>query len=129
MFALTDERHSIISALSPRALSGNTTISGLTIDTLGLNGLAFQVQTGAGALGSTNATVLLFESDNANMSGETAAKADFIIGSLPTLSANNATYQFGYNPSKRYVRIKIDGNAGSAVLVAATSVGRTTTNS
>ena len=122
MYSIISQQLNLISALRPITTAGAANTNGTIIDTADKDGLAYHIQTGTGVIGDTNIAVMPYESDLANMDGETTINNDYIVGGLPNISANNTDYKFGVVPSKRYVRLVFVTDANATVKLAATAV-------
>lgn len=99
----------VLPAINPAAILTDGTSTGSTIDRAGYDSLVFAVQ--SGALTDGTFTCSLWESDDSGMSGETEVSAGDVLGTVPsfagaTAADDNAVKWFGYNGSKRYVRVK-----------------------
>ena len=119
--------------LSPVSVADTTPAVGEIIDRLGYDSLTYLIATGSIADADATFTVLLEESDAANMAGATAvADADMIsqtAGAAPETAAgfqfddDNEVRKLGYISNKRYTRLTITPVANaSAALIAAVAV-------
>jgi hypothetical protein len=119
--------------LSPVSVADTTAQVGQIIDRLGYDSLTYLIATGSIPDADATFTVLLEESDAANMAGATAvADADMISQTAGTAPEAAASFQFdsddqvrkiGYVGNKRYTRITITPAANaSATLLAAVAV-------
>lgn len=120
--------------LSPVATpADNTAQVGQIIDRLGYDSLTYLIATGAIPDADATFTVLLEESDAANMAGAAAvADADMISQTVGTAPEAAASFQFdsddqvrklGYIGNKRYTRLTITpASNASATLIAAVAV-------
>ena len=120
--------------LSPVATpADNTAQVGQIIDRLGYDGLTYVIAVGAVPDTDATFTVLLEESDAANMAGAAAvADADMISQTSGTAPEAAASFQYdsddqvrklGYIGNKRYTRITITpASNASATLIAAVAV-------
>lgn len=112
----------ITHTILPAAISGTTT--GLTIDTLGFDGvgLVFTVGTVTTADGAGNHFVLSFEHGNKSDMTDAATAANNITAIQGTLTnmkiaattGDEVTYTWDYTGDKRYIRAKLT-ETGTAV--------------
>jgi hypothetical protein len=113
--------------ISPVSVADNTALVGQIIDKSGFESLTYLIATGSIADADATFTVLLEESDAANMSGATAVADADLLGTEALagfqFDDDNECRKLGYIGSKRYTRLTITpvGNA-SAALVSAVAV-------
>lgn len=91
------------------------------IDLQGANSATLIINTGAIA-GSGDYTVSLRHGDASDLSGDAAAGASDLLGSLPASLAENSVYTVGYIGGKRYVRAVITKNSGTSIAAGAVIV-------
>ena len=116
-----------VRVISPVSVADNTALVGQVVDKSGFESVTYLIATGSIADADATFTVLLEESDAANMTGATAVADADLLGT-EVLAAfrfddDNETRKLGYIGSKRYTRLTITpvGNA-SAALVSAVAV-------
>lgn len=116
--------------LSPVSASADTALVGEIIDKKGFESVTYIIATGSLGDADVTFTVLLEESDAANMAGA-AAVADADLLGTEALAGfqfddDNECRKLGYIGSKRYTRLTItpSGNSGtpSAALLAAVAI-------
>jgi hypothetical protein len=115
--------------LSPVSVADTTAQVGQIIDRQGFDSLTYLIATGSIADADATFTVLLEESDAANMGGAAAVVDDDLIGT-EALAAfqfddDNEVRKLGYVGGKRYTRLTITpvGNASAALLSAVAVLG------
>lgn len=114
-------------AISPVSVSDNTAQVGQVIDNQGYNSLEYVILAGSLADADVTFTVLLEESDAADMSGGNAVADKDLLGTEVLagfqFDDDNEPRKLGYIGSKRYTRLTVTpvGNA-SAALVSAVAV-------
>lgn len=115
--------------ISPVSVSDNTAQVGQIIDRQGYESLTYLIATGSLADADATFTVLLEESDAANMAGAAAvADADQIgteaLASF-VFSDDDKVFKLGYKGNKRYTRLTATpaSNASAAVLCAIALLG------
>jgi hypothetical protein len=116
-----------VRVISPVSVADNTALVGQVVDKSGFESVTYLIATGSIADADATFTVLLEESDAANMTGATAVADADLLGT-EVLAAfrfddDNETRKLGYIGNKRYTRLTITpvGNA-SAALVSAVAV-------
>jgi len=126
---LTNNVH-VKRVLSPVSSADNTALVGEIIDRQGFDSLTYLIAIGSIGDADATFTVLLEESDAANMSGA-AAVADADLLGTEALAGfqfddDNETRKLGYVGGKRYTRLTITpaGNSGtpSAALLGAVAL-------
>ena len=134
---MRDKAHNILvqRVISPVSVADNTAQVGQIIDRLGFESLTYLINTGSIADVDATFTVLLEESDAANMSGAVAvADADMVSQTAGALPEAAASFQFdsddqvrklGYVGNKRYTRMTITPalNASAALMSAVAVLG------
>lgn len=114
----------ITTAIVPQVATDDTLIVGQTIDTKGVDGVGFAINTGTLADAGATFTPTLYEGNASNMSDETAVTdTNAYIGTIAafTQASDIATpLKIGYLGIKRYLRLKLQpaGNASSAPVSA-----------
>ena len=115
--------------ISPVSVADTTAQVGQIIDKRGFESLTYVIATGSIADADATFTVLLEESNAANLS-DAAAVADADLLGTEALAAfqyddDNETRKLGYIGSKRYTRLTITpvNNASAAVLSAVAILG------
>lgn len=98
-----DERN----ALDAAEVTGNGTVVGNIIDTLGYEGLEFITQLGTVTTGDF--TLLIEESDASNLAGSNVVAAEHRLGSLTVMDTSDQVARIGYIGKKRYVRLSVVG--------------------
>lgn len=116
-------------AVSPVATTGNTAITGLTIDRQGFNSVEFIATLGTITTAGTTYTVEVQESDTTT-GGDFTAVADIdLLGTEAAASfvdsEINTSKKIGYVGIKRYVRVKVTpaGNTGASTFSAVAVLG------
>lgn len=115
----------VTQAVKPQLNTGNgTTITGDIIDTADYESVAFAFNVGTAGdtwSGSLYATVKLYADDAAAMGteAEVTTAALGLLGTMPVLDLaadhQAKAYKFGYNGSKRYLRVKVVNTGNHAV--------------
>jgi hypothetical protein len=115
--------------ISPVSVADTTALVGQIVDKSGFESLTYLIATGSIADVDATFTVLLEESDAANMTGATAVADADLLGT-EALAAfqfddDNETRKLGYIGSKRYTRLTITpvANASAALLSAVAVLG------
>ena len=98
------------------------------IDLQGANSATLIINTGAVA-GAGDYTISLRHGDASDLSGDAAAGASDLLGTLPTILAADSVYTVGYIGGKRYVRVVITKNGGTSVAAGAVIVKGSLNNS
>jgi len=98
------------------------------IDLQGANSATLIINTGAIA-GSGDYTVSLRHGDASDLSGDAAAGASDLLGTLPASLAADSVYTVGYIGGKRYVRAVITKNSGTSIAAGAVIVKGSLNNS
>lgn len=98
-----DERN----ALDAAEVTGNGTVVGNIIDTLGYESLEFITQLGTVTTGDF--TLLIEESDASNLAGSNVVAAEHRLGSLTVMDTSDQVARIGYIGKKRYVRLSVVG--------------------
>lgn len=114
-------------ALIPVVYSATKSDSAI-IDLQGANSATLIINTGA-IVGAGDYTVSLRHGDASDLSGDAAAGASDLIGSLPATLAENSVYCVGYVGGKRYVRAVITKNSGTSIAAGAVIVRGSLNNS
>lgn len=114
-------------AISPVSVANDTALASQVIDRRGYEKLEFIILTGS--LGDADATftVLVEDSDAADMGGATAVPDSQLLGTEALasfiFSDDDKVFKIGYAGEKRYVRLTITpANNGTAALIAAVAV-------
>ncbi|TDR94199.1 hypothetical protein [Enterovirga rhinocerotis] len=122
--------------LSPVSVADNTALVGQVIDRQGFDSLAYLIATGAIADADATFSVLLEESDAANMAGATAVPDIDMNSQDPalapeaaagfTFASDDQVRKLGYVGNKRYTRLTITpaSNASAALVSAIAVLGR-----
>lgn len=119
-----------LQAVRSDAVSGNTLITGDTIDRAGYGTLNFVLHTGVLTTGGATYAVTMEDGNAANMSDAAAVSTQALglNGTLPTIlqTQPNTTFKLGYIGGKRYVRLKVQpaGSTGAASISAIALLGR-----
>lgn len=98
--------------------SASSEVTGSSVDLQGYDAVSFCVA--VGTISSDTHGIVVEESDN-DSDWSTAADDDVQGSPTTDLNTENTTYEIGYTGYKRYVRLRLDGNGGSA-LVSATAI-------
>jgi hypothetical protein len=124
---------SVLNHIPPISEAGTTAHVGTAVDTMGWRSLTFGITPGVLADADTTFTVLMEESDLANMSDATAvADADMLPAGTGQEAAagfifsdDNAVKRIGYVGGKRYCRITITpvANSSAAAIGAVAILG------
>lgn len=116
-------------AVSPVATTGNTAITGLTIDRQGFDSVEFVATLGTITTAGTTYTIEVQESDTTT-GGDFTAVADIDLlgteaGASFVDSEINTSKKIGYVGIKRYVRLKVTpaGNTGASTFSAVAVLG------
>lgn len=114
-------------AVSPVSTTGNTAITGLTIDRQGFDSVEFAATLGTITTAGTTYAVEVQESDTTT-SGDFTPVADIdLLGAEPAFvdSEINTTKKVGYIGNKRYVRVKVTpaGNTGASTFAVTAVLG------
>jgi hypothetical protein len=99
------------------------TVTGSTVDTLGLKSVGFLVTTGA-LVGSAIFGVALQESDDG--STWSAANALEVQTDAPAVLLANTVYRLGYLGSKRFARIRCLYTSGTSLVIGGVAIGEPT---
>lgn len=111
--AVNDIRSNLKQTLAiAEALVANGTATGTILDTADFElGLMFELTVTSHTTGTF--TLAIFESDAANMAGETAVTGDQLIGTLPVetavVSVGDTLQTVGVISNKRYIRADVIG--------------------
>jgi hypothetical protein len=98
------------------------------IDLQGANSATLIINTGA-IVGAGDYTVSLRHGDASDLTGDAAAGASDLLGSLPASLAADSVYTVGYIGGKRYVRAVITKNSGTSIAAGAVIVRGNLNNS
>ena len=115
--------------LAPAVGTDDTPLVGAIIDRLGYDSLTYIFQTGTLADAGATWTVLIEESDAANMDGAAAVADADLIGTEALASFNQGAdgkcLKLGYVGNRRYTRLTLtpSGNAGNAPISAVAILG------
>lgn len=107
----------VVQALAPAVYAATKSDSGI-IDLQGAGSATLVINSGAIA-GAGDYTVTLRHGDAADLTGDAAAAAGDLLGTLPTILEAATVYTVGYIGGKRYVRAVITKNAGTSVAASA----------
>lgn len=108
-----------VPALAPAVQSAAA--NGAAIDTLGFNGVAFILNTGAIA-GDGEFGAKVQESDT-DVSGDfTDAAASHVDSTAPASLAAASTYKLGYRGHKRFVRLALTKAGGTSIAAGAVAI-------
>lgn len=100
------------------AVYSATKNDGTVIDLQGCDSATAVVNTGA-IVGAGDFTPSLVVGDASNLSDGAAATGDDLIGSWPTILAENTVYTVGYRGTKRYARVVLTKNGGTSIAAGA----------
>lgn len=95
-----------VRALSPAAITTNTTTVGETIDKKDYDSIEFVFASGTRTDGSYACKIFAGDASNMSDEAEVTAAAE-LLGTAPTIAASNAVQRMGYRGAKRYVRCKV----------------------
>lgn len=94
---------------------------GAAIDLLGVNRVAFVVNTGAVA-GDGDFGVKVQESDTSTGGDFTDAPADVVDSNAPATLAASSAYKLGYRGHKRFVRLALTKTGGTSIAAGAVAI-------
>lgn len=105
-------------AISPQAVSDNTTLTGQIIDRQGYDSLTFVIATGALADADATFAVVLEHGDQPNLSDAATVPAADLNGTAAdagfAFADDDETRKIGYQGARRYVRVRITPSNNSA---------------
>lgn len=119
----------VLRCISPVSVADTTAQVGQIIDRQGFDSLTYLIATGSIADADATFTVLLEESDAANMAGAVAVADADLLGTEALagfqFDDDNETRKLAYVGGKRYTRLTITpvANASAAVLAAVAVLG------
>ncbi len=103
----------VTSALAIAAITTDTTTAGITIDTMGYEGLEFVLQSGTVTDGAY--AVSIQEGDESDMSDAATVTAELILGDADfALADDDTAKRIGSAGKKRYQRLSITSTATSS---------------
>lgn len=108
-----------VAALAPAVQSAAA--NGAAIDTLGFNGVAFILNTGAIA-GDGEFGAKVQESDTDVSGAFTDADASHVDSTAPATLAAASTYKLGYRGHKRFVRLALTKAGGTSIAAGAVAI-------
>lgn len=95
--------------------------TGSAIDTLGFEGAAMVVNTGA-IVSAGDFSIKLQESDTTTAGDFADIAAAHLTGSIPATLEENSAYKLGYIGTKRYLRAILTKNGGTSIALGAVLV-------
>lgn len=107
-------------AVPSAAVSSDTGLAGVIIDTQGYESAIVNTFIGAWTAGDVISSVA--ESNDSGMSGATAITGDFLIGTPTAIGSANAMDTFGIIPTKRYIQVTMTSDNSANIASAGANV-------
>ena len=107
-------------AVPSAAVSSDTGLVGVILDTQGYESAIVNTFIGAWTAGDVIASVT--ESDDAGMSGAVAIAGDFLIGAPTAIGSANAMDTFGIVCTKRYIQVTMTSDNSANIASAGVNV-------
>lgn len=110
----------VLASVVPAVYSA-TKSDGTIIDLQGASSATVIINTGA-IVSAGDFTPSLVVGDASDLSGGAAAAAADLLGSFPTILAENTVYVVGYRGNARYARVVLTKNGGTSIAAGAVVV-------